>query len=69
MESIYTELALYGTKDECVRTDNVFSPISEVCDGTVSLWETAIHYSHIYYLQSDFCPNKIHLQCIKGAFQ
>ena len=30
MESIYTE---------CARTDNVFSHISEVCDGTVSLYE------------------------------
>ena len=37
MESIYTELALYGSKNECARTDNVFSPISEVCDDTVSL--------------------------------
>ena len=37
MESIYTELALYGSKLECARTDHVFSPISEVCDGTVSL--------------------------------
>ena len=37
MESIYTELALYESKDECARTDNVFFLISEVCDGTVSL--------------------------------
>ena len=37
MESIYTELALYGSINECVRTDNVFSPISEICDCTVSL--------------------------------
>ena len=37
MESIYTELALYGSRNECTKTDNVFSPISEVCDGTVSL--------------------------------
>ena len=37
MESIYTELALYGSKNECAKTDNVFFPISEVCDGTVSL--------------------------------
>ena len=37
MENIYTELALYGSKNECAQTDNVFSPISEVCDGTVSL--------------------------------
>ena len=39
MESIFTKLALYGSKNECARTDNVFSPISEVCDGTVSLIE------------------------------
>ena len=37
MESIYTELALYGSTIECARTDNVFTPISEVCYGTVSL--------------------------------
>ena len=34
---MYNELALYGGKNECARTDNVFFPISEVCDGTVSL--------------------------------
>ena len=37
MESIYTELALYGRKNECARTDTVSLTISEVCDGTVSL--------------------------------
>ena len=37
MESIYTELAFYGNKNLCAKTDNVFSLISEVCDGTVSL--------------------------------
>ena len=37
MESIYTELALYDSKNECSRTDTVFLPISEICDGTVSL--------------------------------
>ena len=37
MESIYTELALYGSKNECARTDTVFLLIPEVCDGTVSL--------------------------------
>ena len=37
MKSIYSELALYGGKNEFARTDNVVSPISEVCDGTVSL--------------------------------
>ena len=38
MESIYPELALYGSKNERARTDTVFLPISEVCDGTVSLY-------------------------------
>ena len=37
MESTYTKLAHYGSKNECGRTDNVFSPISEICNGTVSL--------------------------------
>ena len=37
MESIYTELALYDSKNYCARTDTVFLPISEVCNGTVSL--------------------------------
>ena len=37
MESKYTKLALYGSKNESARTDNVFSSISEVCDGLVSL--------------------------------
>ena len=37
MESICTELALYGSINEFARTDNVFFPISEVCDDKVSL--------------------------------
>ena len=37
MESIYTELALYGSTNKCARTDTVFLPISEVCNGTASL--------------------------------
>ena len=37
MESIYTELDHYGRKNEFAMTDKVFSPISEVCDGTVVL--------------------------------
>ena len=35
MESKYTELALVGSKNECPRTDTVFLPISELCDGKV----------------------------------
>ena len=45
MESVYTKLALYGSKNECARTDNFFSPISEVCNGTVSL-KTYLHTSN-----------------------
>ena len=37
MESIYTELALYGNKNECARTGKVVFFIPEFCDGTVSL--------------------------------
>ena len=37
MESKYTELTCYGSKNECARTDTVFIPITEVRDGTVSL--------------------------------
>ena len=37
MESIYPELALCGSKNECARTDTVFCSISEVSKGTVSL--------------------------------
>ena len=37
MKIIYTEIALYGNKNECFRTDTVILTISEVCDGTVSL--------------------------------
>ena len=43
MESIHTKLALYGSKNECARTDNVFSPISEVCIGKVSLVPALIY--------------------------
>ena len=37
MENIFTELALYGSKEECARNDIVLFHISEVCDGTVSI--------------------------------
>ena len=42
MDSIYTELALYESTNECARTDTVFLPISEVCEGTVSLERLSI---------------------------
>ena len=40
MESIYTNLALYGSKNECAKTDTVFLLISEVCNGTVIVVKT-----------------------------
>ena len=60
MDSIYTELALSGSKTECARTETVFIPISEVCDGTVSL-RTQAKGNYNYY---DFIkvPTK-HLEC------
>ena len=42
MESIYTKLALYGSNNLCARIDTVFLPISEVCNGTVSLVKAII---------------------------
>ena len=45
MESIHTELAHYGSKNECARTDTDFLPISEICDGTVSLFRIFKMYS------------------------
>ena len=37
MESIYTKLALCGSKKEWARTDTLFLYLSEVSKGTVSL--------------------------------
>ena len=37
MESIYPELALCCSQNECIRTDNDFFPIYEVSRGMVSL--------------------------------
>ena len=35
-----TELVFYGIKNECARTDSVFFPMSEICNGTVCLYLT-----------------------------
>ena len=51
MEGIYTELALYGSKNECARTGTVFLPISEVSDGTVSLYRDL----HIKFAKESIC--------------
>ena len=42
MKSIYTELALYGSKNESARNDNVLCPISEICNSMVSLKELQV---------------------------
>ena len=58
MESIYTELALYGSKNECARTENIFFSISEICDGMVSLTtqRLLIIYSDIILQKNVFLP-------------
>ena len=58
MESIYTELALDWSKNEGARTDNAFSPISEVCDGRVSPSKIA------YFLGKKIQPEMFFL-CVK----
>ena len=63
MECMYTKLALYGSKNECARTDYVFSPISQVCDGLISLLRiTTINLrqikSHMWGIQSFFLSAK-----------
>ena len=45
MKSMFTGLALCGSKYECARTDNVSFAVSEVCDGTVFL--NIFIYNHI----------------------
>ena len=42
MESIYIKLDLYRSKNECAKTDNFFSPISEVYNGTDSLFRNTL---------------------------
>ena len=44
MESIYCELALDGSKNECARTDTVILPIYEVCNGTGALTVELLNY-------------------------
>jgi hypothetical protein len=50
--SIFTELALYGSKNECARTENVFFPISEYCSGRVSLKLLEVGTCLCYYLHT-----------------
>ena len=50
MESTNTELALYGSQKECAKTDNIFFPISEFCDGMVSLLNYNNNKKNVYRL-------------------
>ena len=62
MESIYTKLALYGSKLLCARTDTVFLPIFEVCDGLRSamvLLSTELDGYPIVYLTELQNPNHV----------
>ena len=65
MESIYIDLALYGSKNECVRTGTVFLPISEVCNGTVSLANRSIFFLWMAFL---ICVILVIFHCHKGQF-
>ena len=70
MESIYAELALYGSKNYYARTDNVFFPISEVCDDirfpfifTHKSYSTIIHIHFEFILDRKIksSPNILYL--------
>ena len=63
MKIINTELALYGSKNECARTDNVFMSISEVCNCTISLDSFMDLLSHGLwkYLQNSVNPKPLKL--------
>ena len=49
MESIYPELALFGSKNECAMTDTVFFPLSEVSEGTVSFAARKNNYFELFF--------------------
>ena len=42
IKSIFSNLALYSSKNECARTDPVFSPISQLCTRGVTLTEVSM---------------------------
>ena len=70
MESIYTDLAPYGSKNVCARTDIVFLPISEVCDGTVSLMEPSKcaprNFGAFKVRPAEFWSNKMYVSLSHG---
>ena len=52
MKSIYPELALCGSKNECATTDTVFFRISETSNGTISLEDLRLSYVPVKLLGS-----------------
>ena len=57
MESIYTKLALDGSKNRCART-SVFSPISVVCNGTVLEKKGSKEYFPFFFVIIHKCFSK-----------
>ena len=41
---------IYGSKNGCARTDTVFYPISEVCNGNVSLSNKGVCRTILFFL-------------------
>jgi hypothetical protein len=62
MDSIYPELALYGSKNECARTATVFFPVSQVCARGVTLTEITKIPKLLKYLKLQKLPNLPKLQ-------
>ena len=54
-----SEFALYGSKNECTRTDTVFLSLSEVSEGALSLIKKKIPYSKLLRLYSKLLRHPI----------
>ena len=48
ISELISRVPLYGCKNQCARTDTVFLPISEVCDSTVSPYNTSTQSTSMY---------------------
>ena len=62
MKSVYPELALCGSKNECVRTDTVFSSISEVCTMGMTLlksFQTQKQYKECIFPRDPKCKKQV----------
>ena len=47
MKSIYSDLALYGSTNECARTVTVFFSISQVCTRVVTLLTLRLRFQKV----------------------